>query len=106
MSLLWVTAAHDSLRWAKAWADEYPMSPVAHPEVVDTIRKFPPIEGPHQTAAQAHDLYSRLMSNVAHHHAQEWFRAGDADEFHEPTHYMTQHYLDAHNGTSEIEHLL
>lgn len=109
MSLLWRTAtARDPLHYAQRWADEYPLSPVAHPEVVGLIRQFPPVAFPGVSGndtADVHERYSKIMGNVVNHHAQEWFK-DDPEGFHEMTHHMTQNYLDAHNGVSEIGGLL
>lgn len=85
----------DPMRAAKHWAEEYLLSPVAHPEVSSLIRQFPPSHA-------SPKMYSRMMTNVAHHHAMEWFKAGDDDEFHENTHHLTQNYLDVHNALNGI----
>lgn len=109
MSLLWKTATQrEPLHFAQQWAGEYPMSPVAHPEVTSLIRQFPPaVMGPgdQRSEADIHGMYSKMMNNVVHHHAAEWFK-GDPEGHHETTHNMTQNYLDAHNGHSPMEGLL
>lgn len=89
----------EHMQHAQDWAHEYVMSPVAHRDVVKLIGDFPPSSG---EFGGGHEMYSKLMNNVVHHHAQEWFKAGAKDEFHEPAHHMTQWYLDRHNGTSGL----
>jgi hypothetical protein len=100
MSNLWKTATSwDPMQYAKKWADEYPLSPVAHPEVVHLIRQFPP-------TPDHHEMYSKVMNNVAHYHGQEWHLRGIDDEFHEPAYHLTNNLLEAHNGYSPMEDLL
>ena len=90
-----MAAPLNDMQFAARWRDDYVMSPVAHPQVKELLQQFPP-------TPDHHEMYDRLMRNVADHHAQEWFKAGDKDEHHEPIYHATTNYRDAHNGLSGL----
>lgn len=80
---------------ARNWWHEYQVSPGANREVISLVNKNPWVLDDDHAAG-------RLLNNVQHYHAQEWFKAGDKDEFHESLMHMAENYGEAHRGVSPL----